>query len=725
MTPKKDKIKGNDNIQKLLDKLKQTEPEMCSELTDYIDTITTGQNNAESKLAAAEAELAQMQNFYDNSSQGAVVLEKPTDSGKSLLSWIIAKANHTTAAILEAKEEPCIGRKLSDFLNVTHDIEIPDIIDSNFNEKAEFDIHNLNKHLIFKMQGQNDGTIACIITDETEMFMLRNQLDSHLHRFELISETVTIANTEKSYPQAFNRILERIGFHLSPKRVMILIDNPGSTMCQIEYQWVAKDIQPLSHDIVIAYNDCPSWQTMLNEHKLIPGTQISDLPDDIEKTLEKLGIKNAYIFPMTNINGTSYGSILFEAYENRQPNKLEISYIRIISIVISGIIHINRILNDLIHEKERAEESDMLKSSFLVNMSHDIRIPMNSIIGFSDLLADEDLTQTEREEFIEMINKSGQDLVTLIDNIIDISRIETGQLTVKREACPLAALLNDIMATYKHDRRLDESDELSLQLDFAPKYADLKFSTDIFRFRQICTNLIDNSLKFTEKGYVRFGVSKAWGNTIEFYVQDTGIGIPEDHLPIIFNRFIKVDRSFANEYNGTGLGLAICKSLVEMLGGEIHVVSVLGKGSTFYFTHPLDCEVPEQIDNQREVKSLYDWKSRKMVIVDNIEQDCKYLTYVLSNTGIEIVWFKTGNEALNYFESGNMADIILIEMNESNLEAARKIHRSSPAPIIAQSTDNKSDEDRALARKSGCIELINKPLSPSTFLMTIDRLFKL
>lgn len=611
MTQKKDGIKSYEKVQELLGKLRQSEPELCSELESYIKSLVAERNEAQNKL-----------------------------------------------------------------------------------------------------------------TNETELHRLHNQHNIHLQHFELISETVVIANTEKSYPNALNRILERVGYHMTPKRVMILSDNSDSTACQIEYQWVAQDVQPILRNTANLYAECPLWQKMQINREINSGTQMCDLPDEIIQTFEKIGLKNSYIFPMISNDGKLYGAILFEADEERQLSKLEIGYIQIISIVISGIIHINRILDDSIREKERAEESDQLKSSFLVNMSHDIRIPVNSILGYSDLLADEDLTQTEREEFIEMINKSGQDLVTLIDNIIDISKIETGQLNIKKEPCPLGALLDDIIATYKHDHRLLETDDLSLQLDFSPQYANLKFSTDIFRFRQICTNLIDNSLKFTVKGYVKFGVSKAWGNTIEFYVQDTGIGIPEKEQPIIFQRFIKVDRSYANEYNGTGLGLSICKSLVEMLGGKIHVVSVPNKGSIFYFTHPLDCEVPEPVNNQREVKSLFDWKSRKIVIVNNIEQDRKFLTSVLSNTGVEIVWFRTGSEALHYFETGNVADIVIIEMNISNLDAARRIHRASPVPIITQSADSNTDEDRVRARKSGCIEFLANPLPPSTLLLTIDRIFK-
>lgn len=556
---------------------------------------------------------------------------------------------------------------------------------------------------------------------ELSINLLKNEFNMHQQRFELIAESVAIANTEKSCPLAINRILERIGVHMSPKRILVFIDTPDSTMCKIEYQWVAKDVQPFSHNTAIIYKECPLWQKMQAEHKMAPGSQPDDLPDDITMVLENIGLKNVYMFPLTGNDGTSYGSIMFESYENCQLSKLEIRYIQIVTIVLSGIIHIYRILNDLIREKERAEEADRLKSSFLVNVSHDIRIPMNAIIGFSDLLADEDLTQTEREEFIDMINKSGQDLVTLIDNIIDISKIETGQMTVKKEIIPIFPLFNDIMAVFNNNRTLEDRDDLTLQLDLPPKFADIKFSTDIFKFRQICTNLIDNAIKFTNNGYVKFGVSRAWDQTIEFYVQDTGIGIPEDQQHIIFQRFGKVDRTLTNEYTGTGLGLSICKSIVEMLGGEIRVVSIPGKGSTFYFTHPLQEKVSDSLTNSEE-KSLFDWKEYRIAILDNSEQDRKYLTHVLSNTGIEIIWLNTSDDAVKFFENNKQADILLIEMSADNINAAGKIHSISSVPIIVQSSDCQSNDDRQTVLQSGCAEYLAKPFSASKLLTTIDNL---
>ena len=558
---------------------------------------------------------------------------------------------------------------------------------------------------------------------EESLNLLKDEFSTHQLRFELIAESVAIANTEKSCPLAINRILERIGVHMSPKHILVFIDTPDSTMCKVEYQWVAENTQPFSQNTAIIYKECPLWQKMQVEHSMVPGSQPNDLPDDIAQILDFIGLKNAYLFPITGSDGSSFGSIVFEAYENRQLSKLEIRYIQIVTIVLSGIIHINRILNDLIHEKERAEEADRLKSSFLVNVSHDIRIPMNSIIGFSDLLADEDLTQTEREEFIDMINKSGQDLVTLIDNIIEISKIETGQMTVKKEVISIFPLLNDIMAVFNNDRTLEDRDDLSLQLDLPPKFADIKFSTDIFKFRQVCTNLIDNAIKFTNNGYVKFGVSRAWDQTIEFYVQDTGIGIPEDQQHIIFQRFGKVDRTLANEYTGTGLGLSICKSIVEMLGGEIRVVSKPGKGSTFYFTHPLPCKVPETINNTntRETKTNYDWSGRSILIIDDDEQDHKMLAHVLNNTGIEIVW-ATAEEAVRFFAGNKSADVVLVEMSTENMQAVAKIVGLSAVPIVAQSVAEKPDDDCQTALKAGCADYLAKPINASKLLSVIDGL---
>lgn len=711
-------------LNRLVERLRSTNPDMASEFEHHILAIEEEQRKTEAELSDKKNESERLKLFSDISDRCAIVLIRDSDSSSELLSWTIEKANPATSDIFETEAGKCIGHKLSDFLTASYSIALPDIIDENYSDIVELDAANIDKHLILYIHGQHSNNrIICSIADNTEIDTLRKQLNTHLQRFELITESLITLNSNCAYGETFTKLLERVGFHIAPKRAIIILNDDRNIYGEPKYQWCTNGSNPIPQDFIIKYAECPSWQKMLTERKMILGFQTDRLPEDIANLLTKVDISNAYIFPLTITNNEICGSFMVEMPDNKTMDNFDINYIKIISILISGHISRELITNDLIKEKERAEEADRLKSSFLVNMSHDIRIPVHSILGFSDLLADEDITQTDREEFIGMINKSGQDLVTLIDNIIDISEIETGQMKLRREEQKLKPMLESVIAMYKNDTKLTESEDLTLQLDISPKFNDTVIYTDCFRFKQICTNLIDNALKFTESGFVKLGISNINDNMIEFYVQDTGIGISINEQENIFKRFSKVDRSFAKEYKGTGIGLSICKSLIEMLGGEIHVASVLGKGSTFFFSHPLPTAKADRNTTSHVAKSPYNWEKRTIIIVDDIEQDKKYINYILSNTGIDIVWLCNGKEAIKYLEDGKQADIMIVEMNLNNMESVMTLHDNFPIPIIAQSSSHKTDEDRTFALKAGCIDFISKPLNMTTFLNTINNIF--
>lgn len=706
----------------LLEAINGINPDLALQLKNYIIDAERQQKETEATLRKKEIELKRYKWIEQTSNCGFIELEPDADSTDDLTTWSITQTNSTTTKILEASADNCIGHKLSEFAKEGSCINIPGKISDNYTDTTELNLRN-EKHIVLNIHGGNSGnSIVCSIKDKTETYTLQTQLNNHLQRFELITESLIIMNSHYSYSGTIMKVLERIGFHLAANRILIFSDNDSKKASELKYQWNAKDTQPIQYNTEINYTHCQTWGNMLADRKMILRFNVNEHSDDIDAMLTEIGLKNAYIFPLTKNDDELYGSIVLEAMGNNNFDNFAINYIKIVSILLSGHIARDIITNDLIKEKERAQEADHLKSSFLVNMSHDIRIPINTILGFSDLLADEDLTQTDREEFIDMINSSGNDLITLFDNIIDISKIETGQISIKKSLCAIDTLMKDIMATYKHNRKLEGNDELELVLDLPEKLAKSKIDTDIFKFRQICTNLIDNAIKFTSCGTVKFGISNATDDKLEFYVQDTGIGIAEDAQNIIFQRFSKVDRTFAKEYNGTGLGLSICKSLVEMLGGEIYVVSALGKGSTFYFTHPFQNAQKAVETAEWESKSPYNWEKRNIVIVDNIDQDKKYLNHILTNTGINIIWFNSGNETLNFFDDGNMADIMLVEMTDSIMGAISKIHDEHPISIIAMSPEQLSDEKRTIAMKSGCDEIISKPLNLPSFLRTIDNI---
>ena len=257
---------------------------------------------------------------------------------------------------------------------------------------------------------------------------------------------------------------------------------------------------------------------------------------------------------------------------------------------ITGLVGIGRDITEqkkmqveLIGSKEKAEESDRLKSAFLANMSHEIRTPLNSIIGFSELLSDPDFDQEQKDEFIRTIVDNGNSLLVIIGDIMDFSMLESHQLKIRKEVISTKKLLNDLVIDFFQKANQKGIDFRFDQSEPAP---DIMIESDLYRIKQIFINLIGNSLKFTKHGYIEIGY-KIQGEMVEFHVKDTGIGINPDNHQAIFDRFRQVDTGKTRVYGGNGLGLAISKNLVKLLGGSIRVESEPDKYSDFFFTIPI------------------------------------------------------------------------------------------------------------------------------------------
>jgi PAS domain S-box-containing protein len=234
------------------------------------------------------------------------------------------------------------------------------------------------------------------------------------------------------------------------------------------------------------------------------------------------------------------------------------------------------------HAIQKIEESEKLKTAFLQNVSHEIRTPLNSILGLTNVISTDGLDPVERKEIIELIEKSGKRLVEIINNILDISKIETGQYQVSNAFFPLNELMKDLAYSFSRDAAAK-----NLEFEYHCDIDDGKdiILSDKYVIRQALNNLINNAIKFSDRGSVAFGYKKSHTD-LDFYVRDTGIGISPQHQAIIFNRFIQVDFGLSRIHEGAGLGLPITKGLIELLGGKIWIESDLGKGSTFHFTIP-------------------------------------------------------------------------------------------------------------------------------------------
>jgi len=284
------------------------------------------------------------------------------------------------------------------------------------------------------------------------------------------------------------------------------------------------------------------------------------------------------------VNNKPTGVIVLQSYTNKDAfDRSSGQLLELIAHEIAIVFERKDMIQHLINAKEKAEESDRLKSAFLANISHEIRTPMNGILGFSDMLARENLDTEKRELFIDIIHKSGTQLLSIIDDIIDISKIETEQIRIEKQTFDL----NEVME-YTYELFKPQLKQLNLEFEYIPdnKNDVCIVESDKVRLQQIITNLLNNAIKFTHKGFIKYGYTVI-EKDVRIFVKDSGIGIAPEHKDIVFERFRQVDEGSSRNYGGTGLGLSISKALVEKLGGTIWLESEPGIGSNFYFTIPV------------------------------------------------------------------------------------------------------------------------------------------
>jgi signal transduction histidine kinase len=242
--------------------------------------------------------------------------------------------------------------------------------------------------------------------------------------------------------------------------------------------------------------------------------------------------------------------------------------------------------NELIEANNRIEQSDKLKSSFLANMSHEIRTPLNAIMGFSSLLMQSSNLDKDSKEYLEIINNNSTRLLDLMDEIFNIALIESGIISMYKEDCNVNELLVSLVAFFNIEKEINGKSEVTIRARKANKDGTFTINTDPRKFRQTLYNLVENALKYTEKGYIEVGYELKSDAMVEFYVKDTGIGFPQGKLDTLFEQFRQGDESSTRHYGGIGLGLSLSKKFVEMMGGVMIAKSIPGEGSTFYFTLP-------------------------------------------------------------------------------------------------------------------------------------------
>jgi len=384
---------------------------------------------------------------------------------------------------------------------------------------------------------------------------------------------------------------------------------------------------------------------------------------------------------------------------------------------------------ELILAKEKAEESDRLKSAFLANMSHEIRTPMNGILGFANLLKEPRLNDAEKNEYINIIKKSGDRLLDTIGDIIDISRIAANQVDVAKSETSVNAILED-----QYDFFNLEIKSKGLELIYKPSLSDSEASiiTDKTKLEAILSNLIKNAIKFTIKGNITFGCSLITNKDFKelvFYVRDTGIGIPQSRINAIFNRFEKADIEDTRVFEGSGLGLAISKSYVEMLGGKIWVESEEGIGSQFYFTIPFNngnTEISKTINNVAATIAGNRRGMLKTLIVDDEKDVTRFLSVIVEEISKQILYAETGFDAIRVCKNNPDIDVILMDIKMpimNGYEATREIRKFNKDVIIIAQTANAFVSDREKAINAGCNDYISKPINKAKLDGLIQKYF--
>lgn len=404
-------------------------------------------------------------------------------------------------------------------------------------------------------------------------------------------------------------------------------------------------------------------------------------------------------------------------HQNDEYQSLNEEYLSLNEELLERNERLDRFNKELEKAKAKAEESDKLKTAFLCNMSHEIRTPMNAILGFTEFIFQPDLPQEKKDRFSKLIKSRTYDLLRIIEDILDISKIEIGQMSIVESKVNVHELLKDLLAYYisrKESQKPDANIRISLSTTF--RASEVIINADGQRLKQILMNLMDNSLKFTASGSIELGCKRdSANNTLVFSVRDTGIGIAADKQQLIFDRFRQADDFYtARHFGGTGLGLSIAKGLTLLMGGQIWLESEVDVGTTFYVSIPYKPAKTEiQKDDESQDLFTFDWPNHTILIVEDDEISAELLNEFISVTKAHTINAYSGAEAMEAFRTTPNLSVVLLDIrlpDTNGFEVARQMKALRPqVPIIAQ-TAYASETDCRDCMDAGCDSYIAKPI---------------
>jgi len=530
---------------------------------------------------------------------------------------------------------------------------------------------------------------------------------------------------------AIERALQFAAQSSKVERGYILLLDEDSNKLKLSHEWFDETVLPRK-GLFSYFESAYSLNLVesLSQGKLVNMQRSEIVPTTqnrmINEMLDLLEVKSFILIPFS-VHEKNIGYIGFDATQQQIDWTDEFVHIfKLTGQIIANAVQRKKGEQELTKSKEKAEESDKLKTAFLASMSHEIRTPMNHIMGFLELLNFTEVSQEERHEFLNIIRSSSDRLLRLIDDIIDIAKIESHQVEVEETAISIHRLMNDILLNYQDLISVEGKSEIIIELNITDKPPLAEIITDPQRLQQVINNLLSNAIKFTNEGRITFGCKLQSNNRLMFFISDTGIGIPKEKLGFIFERFRQLDNGYTRTSGGTGLGLAISKGLIELLGGEIWVESEVNVGSTFFFTIPFK---PAETKSEIAVRSIdtdkIDWSDKNILIVEDDDMNAKFLRIILSKTKARLFDASNGQEAVEMARETTF-DLVLMDIQIpiiDGYETTRLIKSFSPSTNIIAQTAHAMTDERTHCLEAGCNDYLSKPINRKDLLNKIQLLF--
>lgn len=572
------------------------------------------------------------------------------------------------------------------------------------------------------IESQGKHYFLSVMVDITELKVLEENMrlqNSFYNVISIIAGNLIQANNEK-IDYEINRSLETLGKFNNVDRTYIFELEEETDLINNTFEWCAEGITPEIENLQgIPFSFIPYWKEKFLKNEYVYIESVQDLPDERSYERDVLSAQNIQSLVTVPIfyGPSIIGFIGFDSVKTKKRwDEQVIILLRLYSVILGGILFKKKTELTLIKAKQEAEFANKSKSIFLANMSHEIRTPLNAIIGFSQLMnRDKNLTRTQKE-YNSSIIKAGEHLLTLINDILELSKVEAGKMTLNNTKTNLHLLLEDIYLIFKERALLKKLQLIFERSDDLPKFAIV----DEAKLRQVFVNLISNAIKFTDKGGIAIRTKLHTKNDKKYLmaeIEDTGCGIPEHEIGQLFKHFVQTSTGLNK--GGTGLGLALSKEIVRLMGGDISVKSEVGKGSIFNFyveiteTNDIEAELSLRKKQKRVKGIMPQYTPCKILVVDDRPENLNVVNNLLKAVGFTTEIANDGLEAVKKFEEWK-PDLILMDLRMPVLdgyEATRMIkfsERGKNTPVIAL-TASAFDEEKTRAKAVGVEGYIRKP----------------